>query len=506
VRTTNQSNKLNPIIPTITALLMISSYPSTLHAAPPWEQTHRKFATDGVAGGFFGFSVAADGNLVVVGAYGDNDRGDDTGSAYVFDVTTRQPLFKLLASDGKAHDWFGYSSAISGNVAVIGARFDRTGSGSAYIFDVTTGEQRFKLIADDGHANDEFGFSVSISGNIAVVGAHFADDLGNGSGSAYAFDATTGQQLFKLLASDGAAGDGFGYSVAVSGNLAVIGSPFDDDRGSESGSAYVFDVTTGQQIAKLLPVSGRGFGHSVAMSGNLAVIGGEGNSLNGRFSGSASVFDVMTGQQLFMLLPSDGAINDHFGTSVSISGNKAVIGAYQDKDNGGASGSAYIFDVTTGEQLSKLLAADGDRNDYFGNSVAISDSVAVIGTPNNDIKGRDSGSAYVFELRTTNYLTVDPFPLRVGQDGTFSFVKGLPDKSTWLLYSVAGLKRTYLPNLNVTVDIENPMIAHGPRSTDENGNLQFVLPVPIRNSPINIWFQTVQHNNVTNFFRTQIVP
>lgn len=108
-------------------------------------------------------------------------------------------------------------------------------------FDIET-----KLTASDAAPKDFFGRSVGISGDIAIVGSAMDDDSGSGSGSAYLFDVTTGKQLAKLTASDGAAGNGFGTGVGISRGMAIVGAIYDDDRGVASGSAYLFDVTTGK--------------------------------------------------------------------------------------------------------------------------------------------------------------------------------------------------------------------------------------------------------------------
>ena len=355
--------------------------------------------SDGASLDFFGYSVAISGITAVVGAVLDGDNGDRSGSAYLFDTTTGQQLFKLLPSDGAAVDEFGFSVAISGTTAVVGAWWDDdngSDSGSAYLFDTTTGQQLFKLLPSDGAAFDNFGISVAISGTTAVVGAWKDDDNGSSSGSAYLFDTTTGQQIFKLLPSDGAAGDRFGLPVAISGTTAVVGAENDDDNGTDSGSAYLFDTTTGEQLFKLLPSDGATedhFGESVAINGTTAVVGAYGD---GPISGSAYLFDTTTGQQIIKLLPNDGAAGDLFGISVAISGTTAVVGASQDDDNGGNSGSAYLFDTTTGQQIGKLLPSDGAASDDFGSSVAISGTTAVVGARWDDDNGNNSGSAYLF--------------------------------------------------------------------------------------------------------------
>ena len=106
------------------------------------------------------------------------------------------------------------------------------------------GDQLFKLLADDGAQFDEFGISVAISGTTAIVGAWQDDDNGPASGSAYLFDTTTGQQIAKLLPDDGVNGDQFGISVAISGTTAIVGAYEDDDSGLDSGSAYLFDAAS----------------------------------------------------------------------------------------------------------------------------------------------------------------------------------------------------------------------------------------------------------------------
>ncbi|MCH7887296.1 MAG: FG-GAP repeat protein, partial [Candidatus Marinimicrobia bacterium] len=154
--------------------------------------------------------------------------------------------FKITASDGAENDHFGESASISGDYAVVGARFDDDNglsSGSAYVFkrSGTSWAQEAKLLPSDGAVEDRFGVSVSISGDYAVVGAKFDDDNGSKSGSAYVFKraGASWTEEVKLLPSDGAAGDEFGKSVSISGDYAVVGAFGDDDNGSGSGSAYV---------------------------------------------------------------------------------------------------------------------------------------------------------------------------------------------------------------------------------------------------------------------------
>ena len=228
---------------------------------------------------------------------------------------------------------------ISGTTTTNKARIG-TGDLDDYSFSVQQ-----KLLAGDGSGNDQFGYSVAISGNYAIVGARYDDDNGYNSGSAYIFNVQTGTQLHKLTASDGAANDYFGRSVAIDGNYAIVGAHLDDDKGAYSGSAYIYTISSGQ-LHKLVPEDGAGsdeFGYSVAISGNYAIVGAREDDDKGTNSGSAYIFNVQTGAQLQKLVASDGATLDYFGYSVAISGNYVIVGAWGDDDNGASSGSAYIY-------------------------------------------------------------------------------------------------------------------------------------------------------------------
>ncbi|MGB0686331.1 MAG: hypothetical protein ACPGQD_09190, partial [Planctomycetota bacterium] len=133
-----------------------------------------------------------------------------------------------------------------------------------------------KFLPADGHAGQEFGRSTALHGGLLAVGSPRDDDRGTDSGSAYLFDAATGAQLAKLIALDGASGDRFGSSIALGGGLAVVGAPRDGDRGVDSGSVYVFDAQSGAQLAKLVAPDGADgdqFGCAVAVGSGRIVVG-----------------------------------------------------------------------------------------------------------------------------------------------------------------------------------------------------------------------------------------
>ena len=266
-----------------------------------------------------------------------------------------------------------------------------------------------KLVASDGAVGDYFGYSVAVDGDTAVIGAYGDGNYGTNSGSAYVFSrsGSTWVQQAKLTAPDGASGDFFGVSVAVDGDTAVIGAHYDEDNGPGSGSAYVFSRISGTwaQQAKLKApnwAAGSLFGYSVAVDGDTAVIGAYGDYYYGTNSGAAYVFSRSgsTWEQQAKITAPGGAANQYFGLSVAVDGDTAVIGAFGD-GNYFNSGAAYVFSRSGGIwlQQAKLTASDEAAGDYFGWSVAVDgNTAAVIGVRYDDDKGTSSGSAYVFSL------------------------------------------------------------------------------------------------------------
>jgi uncharacterized protein (DUF2345 family) len=340
----------------------------------PFVQQAKLTASDGAPVDQFGISVAVSGDTVVVGAPSASGGGFDPGAAYVFVKPiggwngNLTQTAKLTASDGLAFDRFGRSVAISGHTVVVGAFGADIGSntnqGAAYVFVKPSGgwsgnlTENAKLTASDGAAFDEFGTSVAVSGDTVVVGAR-----GNNSfqGAAYVFVKPGGgwsgnlTQDAKLTASDGAASDVFGSSVAVSGDTVVVGAPH---KNSSQGAAYVFVKPSG------------------GWSGNLT--------------------------QDAKLTASDGAAGDEFGVSVAISGDTVVVGAPFDDIGGNTyQGAAYVFVkpsggwTTTSTFTAKLTASDGAVDDYFGSSVAVSGDTVVVGAPVFAEAARP-GAAYVF--------------------------------------------------------------------------------------------------------------
>jgi uncharacterized repeat protein (TIGR02543 family) len=409
-------------------------------AGTTWLERQKLLVSDGASGDCFGYSISISGDYAIIGAWGDDA---EKGSAYIFkwDGTGWSWQQKLTAFDGAAGDSFGRSVSISGDYAIIGAYGDEDKgrySGSAYVFkrDGTSWSQQAKLTADDGAEYDFFGFSVSISGDYAIIGAD--QYYSHGAGSAYIFkrDGESWNPQAKLTASDGVAEDWFGWSVSISGDYAIIGAWGNAIIGVggvdiRRGSAYMFkrDGTSWSPQQKLTASDGAAydeFGHSVFISGDYAIIG----AYNDDDKGSAYMFkrDGTSWSQQAKLTADDGAAGDEFGYFVSISGDYAIVGAdqyYSGYDSG--NGKAYIFkrDGTGWSQQQKLTALDGAAGDWFGFPVSISGDCAIVGAPRDDDMGTDSGSAYIFVFGPPAEYT-----LTVNITGSGTVAKN-PEKATY---------------------------------------------------------------------------
>jgi len=392
-----------------------AQYPLTID--PLFSSAAKLTANDGAAGDWFGHSVAIDNSTMVVGArFDDTGAALEQGSAYVFQRSGGNWIQtqKLTASDGAQGDWFGHSVAIHDSTIVVGANNYRGGAynqGAVYVFERSGGTwiQTQLLTASDGAAGDSLGYSVAINGPAIVAGAIGSS---SGLGSAYVFQRSGGNwiQTAKLTASDGAADDLFGYSVAIHGPTIVVGTPRADIIGAPApnqGSAYVFEQSGGNwiQSQKLTVVAcepsscGVLFGISVAIHGAVIVVGASHYDTFPLLDrGKAYVFERSgsTWIETQLLTASDGAAGDLFGSSVAIHARTIVVGAVV---AGPGPASAYVFEWSGGNwiQTQKLTASDSPDGDYTAVPVAIHGPTIVIGASRDDIGAAvDQGSAYVY--------------------------------------------------------------------------------------------------------------
>ena len=398
---------------------------------------------------YFGNSVSVHNDFAIAGAYqqeldaNGNNLLEQAGAAYVFekDNGAWNQAGKLVPDLRYGMDHFGYAVSVSGSLAVVGAPLHDHGldgspvvenGGAAYVFE-RDGSGEWHEIAkllpstaspnhpNDWHIGDNFGTSVAISGNLIVVGAPLQDfgSAGSGyvasAGAVYVFDRNEGGidnwgQVKKITAPSRQYNAQFGKSVAITSAQLIVGAPHES---SKQGAAYVFGLNGGAwTLDKKLTASDGTlndlFGWSVAISGENAVVGAKeedaGTGLNR--AGSAYVFNqdypsADNWGEVQKLVALDKASEDHFGVSVSISGNYILAGAFlEDEDENGSNtqsgaGSAYVFELNGGSwtEVQKIVSSDRSANDNFGNAVSISGGNILIGA---DLEDHDeAGSNYV---------------------------------------------------------------------------------------------------------------
>jgi hypothetical protein len=425
---------------------------SALRAAAMTQQAYLK-PSDISLGANFGWTVSVSGDTAVAGVPFENS---SSGGAYVFvrNGTNWIEQAHLTASNAGGGDQFGATVAISGDTIVVGANDEASGatgvngdgsndnlpySGAAYVFtrSGTSWTQQAYLKASNPGTNDEFGYSVAISGDTIVVGARFEDSRYPGiesdnslpnSGAAYVFTRTGtnwSQQAYLKPLNPGQ-NFNFGWSVSVSSNTVVVGTPFESTTALASGAAYVFvrngtNWTQQRMLKSPSAVAHDQLGASVAVSGDTLIAGANLESASATNSGAAFVF-VRAGtnwtQQAYLKASNPGA-DDQFGWFVGLSGDIAVVGAKREdsdaiginagdptNNNSTNSGAAYVF-VRCGTnwiQQAYLKASNNDPGDHFGYAVAVSGETVIVGAPleasatgdpaDNHLSG--AGAAYVF--------------------------------------------------------------------------------------------------------------
>lgn len=265
-----------------------------------WEE-EAELHVDDFFGKYYAWTVSGSGDVVLVGAPPGLLPLPDAGAAYVFrriDGEWEEEQ-KLTPSDSQVPQFFGYAVALSGETALVAAIYEGDGAGAVYVFRRSGGAWREeqKLLASDGEADDRFGSTISISGDVLLIGASGLNNS-ESSGAAYVFRRIDGVWIEeqKLTPSDGESGDNIGWSVSISGDLALVGAIGDDDNGSGSGSVYIFRRVDGTWIEEMKLVAsdgeaGENLGYSVSQSGPLLYAGAPSDDENGDRSGSVYVFD-----------------------------------------------------------------------------------------------------------------------------------------------------------------------------------------------------------------------
>ena len=404
-----------------------------------------KFQATGTVhdGDHLGNDMAVDGDTMIVGAPFWSATIPNQGAALIY-VRNRQGTHNdlsddtweyqatLLAPDRAYFDRFGWSVAINGDTAVVGAV---TGdgsvlnSGSVYVYtrSGTTWSFQQELTASDAVPNDFFGEKLAIEGDTIVVGSVRNNSY---TGAAYVFERANGvwSEITKLTASDAVTGQQFGSAIDFEGSTLVIGAYRDSDIFSQSGAVYIFQkfndhwVET-QKLKSSQPATNGIFGLSVSLEGENLVIGSSAISVTAPNSGKAYLFtlDADTGiwSETQTLIPDDGNANAYFGHRVEIKNNLIVISSLRDADTAVNNGKVYTFvkQGTTWVQSQKFISPDAADDDYFGKSFAVSEGALLVSAHYDDEGGNNTGSLYYFGPQAPA-ITVSDAVVTEGHNGS----------------------------------------------------------------------------------------
>jgi hypothetical protein len=352
------------------------------------------------AGAFLGASVAIQGADAIAGAY--NEFDDGRAHRYHREAGGWASVggYSSDGGDAAVYERFGEAVAIANDTVLIGAPMDEPSSGSAagsVLVKQLGVPGEVKLRVPSSEDGGRFGTGVSLAGDTAIVGAPYSNEGAPDSGSAFVFVRSSAVWTLqsKLVPSDPAPHVHFGSAMSMQGDTALIG-------------AYVFEGAGGvwSEHTKLTTTDGEPVGDAVALDGDTAVLG--------KYSpgpGSVYVFVRSGGvwTQQAKLMPSDGTPLDWFGCSVSLSGERLLVGALYANSSATDSGAAYLFERfgTSWAEKAKLVASDAASADLFGHSVALSSDTAMIGAPGDDDSGANTGAVYFFSLPPAAGCSVD---------------------------------------------------------------------------------------------------
>jgi hypothetical protein len=376
-------------------------------------------------GNWFGFSVAVDGETAVVGARWGDGGTEATGTAYIYERNhggdnAWGQVAKLFSGTTHFFEQFGFSVAIDGDTVVVGVPDGETdvwSSGCAFVYmrnagGANTWGQVAKLAASDAVSDDDFGSSVSIGGDLIVVGAPAKNGIDTGTGAAYIFERDRGGvnawgEVANLVAADAGYVHQFGSGVGVTGTTVAVGAPewfgpgaiylFGRDVGGPGSWGLITKVTASD------PDPWDELGRSLAIEGGVLVGGGE---------AEVYVFEQDAGGpdqwgEVAKLVSPDPQIPDDFGSAVDVSGDLALVGATDPRSSTDFSPDVvYLFQRNHGGpgswgRLEEVMPSPSATTNGFGGAVAVDGPVSIVGARSDDQEATDAGRAYVHQVPTT---------------------------------------------------------------------------------------------------------
>ncbi len=414
--------------------ILLVSLTSIGMAQPPESIVH---ASNGAAGDQFGTSVAISGNYAISGSPEDEPNGAKSGSVYFYELVGGNWVEKqnISPSDGSVDDQFGYSVAIDGEWAVVGAnKFGPSATspyGKVYIYNRNSSGVWSLFTSFTNTSLDQFGTSVTIDGDYIAAGGINATAMINGAlkqcGTVvvYRYNGSIWAQQQELFPNDGINYIEFGKSVSISANQLVVGSWHSSPSGTESGAAYVFSRigTVWTQDAKLVAFDGAAsdrFGNVCAIEGDKLVVGAYRD--NGK-KGAVYFYGKSGGNWSLAnkVVAFDGGTLAEFGIACDfINANDVIVGAHRQKFGSKRLGAAYLFEYDSNTskwvenaQQNQIKATDGNSNDFYGTSVSGDGDHLFVGAFRDDDMGSSSGGGYFYDISQVLPIELSSFEATV---------------------------------------------------------------------------------------------
>ncbi len=497
-----------PLIITATLALITSAL--NAQSCDPIESA-KLLADDGNRKDRFGDAVAISDNTAAIGAFWHGEPTYYAGAVYIYNYRNSQwvKTIELHPSDSARGDRFGSALAMSHDKLIVTAEYHEhhgDSSGAVYIFRNQGDQwiQETEIVAENPTDWEYFGEHVDISGDLAILSTK---DDNSGYAYIYRFNGTDWIQETKLIPPDSQHAWTFGYAVAIHQDIAIVASP--GSFGSQStGVAWLYRYNGSEwEVESLLSPDDQTprnmFGYAVAVSDDVAIIGAFGDNELGEDVGAAYIFRAHENQwiQEARVLASDPEEGAWFGYSVAIEGNKAVVGEIRNDGSGSWAGAAYLFlnDGTNWDEGTKIISDKVGEDDDFGCAVALSDQNALIGASGDHTNGDDAGAAYIFDLNC-NCLNLVVSNLIAGQKASFNVTRGTPGAKAITVFGTQPGKTTIenYGNYCATFGIKNinPNRVIGPinHRFDTNGLIRFKIEIPPHLAGQQLYFQSAQQN------------
>ncbi|MBO6513219.1 MAG: hypothetical protein JJ974_04565 [Phycisphaerales bacterium] len=281
-------------------------------------------------------------------------------------------------------------------------------AGTVYVYNATTGTLVRQLNGQNTTGGENFGFTIAVQGNLMVVGAPNDTFGASRTGSAYFINPVTGTELEYIGPSDDEAFQSFGNAVAMNSAVTLIGAPLKDNADGSIGAVYAFLNSTMKELTVITPPLPRGnirFGKGLAMTESHFIVGAYGSSSpTDTYPGEVYVYNVNTGLPTNLLVADIPDPASQFGQNVDLEGNIAVVAAKTDNSFGEDAGAVYIFDIISGNQLARIGSPDPQPGAHFGSSISINNGIIAVGADKEDSAGESAGAVYTFDADTYEFI------------------------------------------------------------------------------------------------------